>query len=297
MTQDSPAPLVVWAGLGLLALWVFLRWFEAVNLFIPARGHQAHPGTYGLAYEDLFLEAEDGGRPHAWFLDAGAPSKAGLPLPPPLRAAPLELPTGPRPVAVMFHGNAGNISDRLDKARALRAMGLSVLLFDYRGYGKSAGRPSERGLYRDGDAAVSDALRRAGGDARRLVFVGESLGCAVALEEALRRPPAALVLESPFASTAAMSRLVYPWLPADLLVRQRFDNVGKAPRLRTPLLVLHSPQDDVVPYAMGRQVYFAAPEPKAFVETRGGHNDGFMETAYWASSIRDFLQPLLRQRI
>ena len=294
MKDVSPAPLVVWAGLGCLALWVFLRWFEAVNLYIPSREHQAHPGTYGLTYEDLLLSAEDGGRPHAWFLDAQAPSKARLPLPPPLDSPPLALGPGARPVAVMFHGNAGNISNRLDKARALRAMGLSVLLFDYRGYGKSAGRPSERGLYLDAAAAVREALGRAGGDGRRLVFVGESLGCAVAMEMALRFPPAALVLESPFSSTAAMGRAVYPWLPAELLVRQRFDNLGKAPGLKAPLLVLHSPNDDVVPYAMGRQVYFAAPEPKAFVETRGGHNDGFLETAYWASSIRDFLQPRLR---
>lgn len=294
MSADSPAPMVVWTGLGLLAVWVFLRWFEGANLYFPSREHEAHPGTYGLPYEDLLLAAEDGGRPHAWFLDAAAPSKSRLPLPPPLEAEALSLPAGPRPVAVMFHGNAGNISHRLDKARALRGMGLSVLLFDYRGYGKSAGRPSERGLYLDGDAAVREALRRVGGDARRLVYFGESLGCGVAMEAALRNPPGALVLESPFASTAAMGRLVYPWLPADLLVRQRFDNLGKAPGLKTPLLVLHSPQDEVVPYAMGRLVYFAAPEPKSFVETRGGHNDGFLETATWASSVRGFLQPLLK---
>lgn len=295
MLDSSPAHTTVWIFLALTGLWAGLRWFERANLYSPAAQHEAHPGTYGLPYLDFYLQSPDGARPHAWYLDAGEPSNGKLPLPPALQAEPLKLGAAARPVIVIFHGNGGNISHRLDKARALRAMGLSVLLFDYRGYGKSQGRPTEKGLYLDGEAAAIEGLARAGGDWRRLVYYGESLGCAVALETALRRPPAALILDSPFASTVAMGRAVFPWLPAELLVRERYDNLAKAPELTTPLLVLHSPQDDIIPYAMGRQVYAAAPEPKSFVETRGDHNGGFMETPYWAASIRDFLDPLLQK--
>ncbi|MDE2291505.1 MAG: alpha/beta hydrolase, partial [Elusimicrobia bacterium] len=283
--SDSPAPAVVWTVLALTGLWAGLRWFEAFNVYVPSRVETAHPGTYGLPYEDLWLTAGDGGRSHAWFLDAGLPSKSKLPLPAPLASEPLRLPKGTRPVVVIFHGNGGNISNRLDKARALRAMGLSVLLFDYRGYGESPGRPRERGLYEDSEAAAREALRRAGGDPGRLVYYGESLGCAAALETALRLRPAALILDSPFTSIADMSRDVYPWLPARLLVTQRFDNIGKIGALGAPLLVLHSPADDVIPFRLGRRLYEAAPEPKRFVETRGDHNEGFLDTPTWASSL------------
>lgn len=267
----SVAHGLVWALLALALLWAGLRGFENLNLYIPSREHGAHPGTYRLPYEDVWLEAADGGRAHAWFIPG----------------------PGPR-VAVVFHGNAGNISNRLEKAQALRRAGLSVLLFDYRGYGKSPGRPSERGLYADGEAAALEAARRAGGDWRKVAYYGESLGCAVALETALRRPPGALVLDSPFTSTVAMGRIVLPFLPVEHMVRQRYDNLAKAGRLRAPLLVLHSPDDEVIPSAMGQLVWAAAPEPKRFVETRGGHNEGFLESPNWEPELAAFLTSNLK---
>lgn len=262
---------LVWAALALAGLWAGLRGFENLNLYMPERQHYAHPGTYGLAYEDVWLTAGDGGRAHGWFIPGA----------------------GPR-VAVVFHGNGGNISNRLEKARALRAMGFSVLLFDYRGYGKSPGRPSERGLYADGEAAALEAARRAGGDWGKVAYYGESLGCAVALETALRRPPGALVLDSPFTSTVAMGRIVLPFLPVEHMVRQRYDNLAKVGRLKAPLLVLHSPDDEVIPSAMGQLLWAAAPEPKRFVETRGDHNGGFLESPNWAPELASFLGAYLR---
>lgn len=268
---DPRGHALVWALLAGAALWAGLRGFENLNLYMPERQHYAHPGTYGLVFEDVALRAADGGTAHAWFI-----------------------PNGAGPVAVLFHGNGGNISHRLDKARALRGMGYSVLIFDYRGYGKSPGRPSERGLYADGEAAAEEALRRAGGDARRVAYYGESLGCAVALETALRLPPAALVLDSPFTSTVAMGKLVFPRLPVEWMVRQRYDNLAKVGRLKAPLLVLHSPADEIIPSAMGQLLWAAAPEPKRFVETLGDHNSGYAETPHWAPSIADFLKTFVR---
>lgn len=263
---DPRGHALVWALLAAAVFWVGLRAFENLNLYIPERQHYAHPGTYGLAYEDVWLKAADGGTAHAWFIPRGAAD----------------------PVAVIFHGNGGNVSNRLDKARALRDMGYSVLIFDYRGYGKSPGRPSERGLYADGEAAAEEAVKRAGKG--RVVYYGESLGCAVALETALRRPPAALVLDSPFTSTVAMGKLVFPRLPVDWMVRQRYDNLAKVGRLKAPLLVLHSPDDEIIPSAMGQLLWAAAPEPKRFVETSGDHNSGYTTTPHWAPSIATFLK-------
>lgn len=265
----SYAHAVVWAALGAAGLWAGLRWFENVNLYMPEGTHYAHPGTYGLKYEDVWLKAGDGGTAHAWFI-----------------------PLAEAPVAVVFHGNGGNISSRLDKARALRAMGFAVLMVDYRGYGKSPGRPSERGLYADGEAAAREARRRAG--ARPVAYYGESLGCAVALETALRLPPAALVLDSGFTSTEAMGRLIFPRLPVHWMVRQRFDNLAKVRRLEAPLLVLHSPDDEIIPSAMGQMLWGAAPEPKRFVATRGDHNSGYAESPNWAPEIADFLKTYVK---
>lgn len=255
-----------WAA-GLLLAWLGLRWFERASLFIPSRQLAGTPADSGFPYEELRLTAADGTRLHAWLVPG---------------------PEGGRTV-VFFHGNAGNISHRMEKLRLLRGLGLSVLLFDYRGYGQSEGRPGERGTYADGLAAVEHLLAGRKLPAGRLVYYGESLGCAVALETALARPPGALILESPFTSTAEMGRRLLPFLPARLLVRHRYDNLAKIGALKAPLLILHSPDDEIVPYAMGRALFAAAPEPKAFAELRGDHNGGFLDTPDYARALREFL--------
>ncbi len=153
-------------------------------------------------------------------------------------------------------------------------MAYSVLIFDYRGYGASEGKPTEVGTYADMDAAVDHVMTVRGVPADRLVLYGESLGGAVAVEEASRRAPAALVLDSTFTSVPAMASHYYPWLPARLLLRYRYDSLSKMPHLKCPVFVLHSPEDDIVPYAMGRQLFAASPGPKRFSDLVGGHNTG-----------------------
>jgi fermentation-respiration switch protein FrsA (DUF1100 family) len=169
-----------------------------------------------------------------------------------------------------------------------------VLLFDYRGYGRSEGSPDEEGTYRDARAAHRWLVEEKRVPRGRLVLFGESLGSAVALDLALSRPCRALVLESPFASVRAMARAVYPFLPLSALVRTRYENEAKAPRLRVPLLVLHGERDEIVPFAQGRRVFAAAPEPKRFYAIPGaGHNDTYLVggDAYW-DAVRDFLETL-----
>jgi len=258
----------------LLVLSVVMLLLERKLIYFPQREHDLVPRDLGLAFEDLALTAEDGVRIHAWYL------------PPPGE---------PRWTVLLAHGNGGNISHRLDRTLFLQSkVGAAVLLFDYRGYGRSEGSPDEEGTYRDARAAHRWLVEEKRVPRERLVLFGESLGSAVALDLALSRPCRALVLESPFASVPAMARAVYPFLPLSALVRTRYENEAKAPRLRVPLLVLHGERDEIVPFAQGRRVFAAAPEPKRFYAIPGaGHNDTYLVggDAYW-DAVRDFLETL-----
>jgi pimeloyl-ACP methyl ester carboxylesterase len=255
----------------LLLLTVTMLLLERKLIYFPQRAHDVRPGDLGLAFEDLRLTTEDGVAIHAFYL------------PPPGE---------PRWTVLFAHGNAGNVSHRLDRALLLQArLGAAVLLFDYRGYGRSEGSPDEEGTYRDARAAHRWLVEEKRLPPERLVLFGESLGSAVALDLALSRPCRALVLESPFASIPAMARAVYPFLPLWPLVRTRYDNEAKARRLGVPLLVLHGERDEVVPFAQGRRVFEAAPgEKRFFAIPRAGHNDTYVAggEAYW-DAIRDFL--------
>lgn len=211
------------------------------------------------------------------------PDEAGVPemIPVPVRAADGWIATGwyapapapDRPVVLLFHGNSGTLADRAHKARGFMDAGFGVFLAGYRGYGGNAGSPSEAGLYADAEAALG-WLAGQGVSPRRLALYGESLGSGVAMEMALRHPVGAVVLECPF---TALADLAPPYiLPplAQLLTRDRFDNLVKAPSLRAPLMVLHGGRDTLVPVAMGHAVLNAADVPKEGVFVpEAGHND------------------------
>jgi uncharacterized protein len=201
--------------------------------------------------EEVAFDTEDGLRLRGWFVpgDGGA-------------------------AVLVCNGNGGNRSLRAPLAAALSRAGLSVLLFDYRGYGGNPGRPSEAGLAADARAARAWLAARDGVDPDRIVYFGESLGAAVALGLALERPPAALVLRSPFTSLADVGRLHYPWLPVGLLLVDRYPSLDRVGRLTAPLLVVAGERDRVLPAAQSRRLYQAAPEPKRFALVPGAdHND------------------------
>jgi uncharacterized protein len=182
-------------------------------------------------------------------------------------------PDGTAPVLVWSHGNAGNVSNRADVLVALADRGLGVLAFDYRGYGRSEGRPSEEGVYVDAEAAY-DLLRSDGVPAERIVAFGESIGGAVAIELARRRPCAALVVLSTFTTLNEVARIHYGPLAA--LLSTRFPSIDRIAALAIPLLVLHGDRDEIVPFALGRGLFAAAREPKRFVVVPGAsHNDVF----------------------
>lgn len=231
---------------------------ERSLIYYPARRLEATPRALGLAFEDVRLAAEDGVALHGWFVP------------------------GRRRVALLWcHGNAGNISHRLENLSLLHhRLGMSVLLFDYRGYGESAGVPSEEGTYRDARAFRAWLARRS--PQSPVVYFGRSLGAAVATRLAAEAPPAALVLETPFVSVPAMANATIPG--AGLLFRTRYDTRGRIRGVRAPVLILHGDADEVVPLRQGRAVFDAAAGPKAFFVIRGArHNDTYLVggEAYW----------------
>jgi fermentation-respiration switch protein FrsA (DUF1100 family) len=235
---------------------------------MPGREPEATPAAVGLAYEDVALQTVDDIRLHAWFIPA----------------------ENPRATVLFCHGNAGNISHRLDSIRLLHSLGLQVLIFDYRGYGKSEGRPSEKGTFRDVDAAWHYLREVRGLTEAGIIIFGRSLGAAVAADLASRTRPAAVILESAFTSVPDMAAEFYPWLPVRLLSRYRYDNLGKVARIARPLLLVHSRQDEIIPFAHGERLFGRAREPKQFLELTGGHNDAFQSSRKaYTHGLKSFL--------
>jgi len=202
----------------------------------------------------------------------------------------------PRLGHVLFlHGNAGNIGDRVPHVELLAAAGFDVLAFDYGGYGRSGGRPSEAGTYRDARAAQRALLAREGVDAARVVYLGESLGGAIALELALSAPPAGLVLQSTFTSVRDMARLHYPFVPR-AAVPDAYPSLRLVAGLRAPLLCLHGDRDEIVPLLYGQALFDAAPEPKRMRVLAGvAHNDVLARAAReWVGAIAGWAADVLR---
>lgn len=222
-------------------------------LYFPSRAFHATPADVGLRHEDVGFQAEDGTLLHGWWIPS---------------------PRQPAAAHVLLaHGNAGNIGDRVLHAKLLADAGLDVFLFDYRGYGKSEGKADEEGTYRDARAARAALLRQTGVDAGRLVYLGESIGGALAVALAVEAPPLGLVMQSAFTSVRDMGRLHYPFIPP-ALVPDAYPNLRRIAQLRSPLLVIHGDRDEIVPVAHGRVLFEAAPEPKRIEIVRGaGHND------------------------
>jgi hypothetical protein len=233
---------------------------EARFIYYPSRALAADPSSVGLRFRDVTFAAADGVELHGWLI------------------------AGEKPVTLLYsHGNGGNIGDRVRIAQLLvEQLGVGVFMYDYRGYGRSHGAPSEAGLVSDAVGARA-ALLRAGVAAEDVVYFGRSLGAAVTVDLALAHPPRGVVLESPFTSVRAMGNAVLPG--AGYLFQTRWDSLAKIGRLRAPLLLIHGEADEVVPFAQGRALFAAAPEPKTFVPLRGSrHYD--LEAAwpeYWAA--------------
>lgn len=268
------ALVTVLAAYGLVvgAMWLF----QGNLLHLPSGELVQNPHDIGLAYEDVELQTEDGETLHGWWI-------------------PHDEPTG---ALLFFHGNAGNISHRLDSIRIFHQLGLQVLIIDYRGYGRSTGRPSEEGLYEDGRTAWQWLRGEQGIPAANIILFGRSLGAAVAAhlgqEQSDEGLPRGVILESSFTSVPDMAARIYPFLPVRTLARYDYATKELVGELRSPVLVVHSPQDDIVPFSHGEAIYRAAREGQApsadFLEISGDHNSGFLTSgATYRDGLADWL--------
>ncbi|MGD2278965.1 MAG: alpha/beta hydrolase, partial [Candidatus Omnitrophota bacterium] len=184
--------------------------------------------------------------------------------------------TAPRATVLFFHGNAGNISHRLEIIQMLHELDLNIFIIDYRGYGKSGGSPSEKGTYLDAITAYDYLAGRDDVDKEKIVIYGKSLGAAVAIDLATKREPGAVISESAFTSVADIGQEIYPFLPIRLIITQKYDNMAKIDKLTVPKLIIHSEEDEIIPFHHGRKLYENSPEPKQSYWMKGGHNDAIL---------------------
>ncbi len=258
-------------ALAYAAILALVFWFQPKMVYFPMKGGVATtPQSAGLAFEAVTLRTEDGEQLAAWWIPA---------------------PTPARGTVLLFHGNAGNISHRIDYAKMFYGLGYGTLLVDYRGYGESSGVPSEQGTYRDAMASWRWLTATKSIWPSDIVIFGESLGGGVATWLAAQHPPRALILASTFTSIPDLGAQVYPWLPVRWLSRIHYNNLAHLERIKTPVLIAHSSGDELIPYAHGQRLYAAAREPKAFLELSGGHNEGFVFTREeWVKALQEFLE-------
>ncbi|MDD2914396.1 MAG: alpha/beta hydrolase [Gallionella sp.] len=280
---------MMWHALGILAaayggFALLLYVFQSRLVFYPETGREIiiTPRQVGLPYEDMYLQTSDGIGLHGWYIPV----------------------TQPRGTVLFLHGNAGNISHRIDSLQMFYRLGYSTLIFDYRGYGNSGGMPTEQGTYRDAEAAWRYLTEQRHISPCRIVLFGESLGGAVAAwlaampapDASQRRAmtagpqPAALMIASGFTSVPDFGQQLYPFLPVKWLARIRYDTRENLRAVTVPVLIAHSPEDGIIPFGQGRALFDAANPPKQFLELADGHNEGFifMREA-WVKVLGDFL--------
>ena len=246
--------IILVLSLLLLNIWMYMQ--QPKMIFYPMRELHQVPSNWGLDYEDVTLKTEDGVQLHGWYI----PHKQS------------------EHVLLFFHGNAGNISHRRDSIEIFHRLGLNIFIIDYRGYGKSQGTPGEQGLYQDASAAWHYLAEEKGFAANQVLIFGRSLGGAVAASLASEVHARGLILESNFSSAQDFGRAVFPILSRLVFMRYDFNTAEKIQRVNCPVLVLHSPDDEIMPYHLGEKVFQSANQPKHFVQMKGDHNYGFIQS-------------------
>lgn len=271
---------VLLLALGYLLLSAGIFFSQKGMVYFPTRELAGTPSERGLEYHDVHFENGMGTKLHGWWL--------------PHEQAQYTL--------LFCHGNGGNISHRLDSFDIFHGLGLNIFIFDYSGYGRSNGTPSEQATQADARAAWKWLLHEKNIPADQIIIFGRSLGggVAAALAGELQlsgQAAGALILESTFSSVVDMGRRLYPWLPVKALARFRYESVHHLQNVQIPALMIHSPQDNIVPFELGRVLYESYSGPKTFLEIIGGHNNGFMESgAPYVDGLERFIASLANER-
>jgi len=228
--------------------------FQSHYVYYPERILSANPGSIGLDYESVSFETSDGVKLSGWFV----PSESA------------------RGVILFCHGNAGNISHRLESIQIFHQLRLDTFIFDYRGFGQSEGKPTEQGTYKDAEAAWRYLIEERQVNPNEVIVFGRSLGGAVASWLAESHTPGALILESTFTSLHDIAATLYPYLPVRLLLRFEYNTAEHLGRVNCPVLIVHSRDDEIMPFSHGWRLFEMAKEPKKFLEITGAHNEGFI---------------------
>lgn len=248
---------------------IYLRYIEKRTLFYPSKEIEYLPKEIGLDFEEVFFKTTDNININGWFLPFKETDKTIL----------------------FCHGNAGNISHRLEKLKFFHSLGCNIFIFDYRGYGRSQGKPFERGLYLDVKGAYDYLLSR-GITPKQIIGYGESLGGAVIIDLAFRNKLLGLIVEGTVSNAKDMIKILYPFLPYWIFAN-RLDSLNKIRAINIPKLIIHSVNDEIVPYKLGKKLYDNAAAPKEFLEVQGGHNSCFFESSQLLKEkIANFLKRL-----
>jgi len=256
--------------LGLGLIFAYVKYLEYKGLYYPAKEILIYPSSAGISFKDIYITTQDNVKINGWFISN---PKAKYTL-------------------LFFHGNAGNIGDRIDKLQLLYQAGLNIFIIDYRGFGKSRGRPSEPGFYRDAFAAYDYLLNTINVKPEQIVLYGESLGTAIAVDLAFHRKVKALILEDAFSCGWDMAVKIYPFLPG-FIFSNSFDSLTKIKEINAQKLFIHSRDDEIVPFNLAKKLYDRAKGPKEFLETRGDHNNAFLSSQQsYISSISTFIEKL-----
>jgi len=262
--------MIFYLIVGIVLFLIFVRHLENTSIFYPQRLLTATPHNLGLPFEDVTITTQDHVKLHGWLIKT--PSA--------------------RSTLVFFHGNAGNIGDRLEKIDLFHRIGLSVLIIDYRGYGNSEGVPTEQGIYDDATATYDYLLRRDDMQGQNIISYGASLGGVVAIDLAIKRAVSCVIVDSTFSSAVDMAKRIYPFIPS-FLIKSKMNSIDKIKNISVPILFIHSIEDQTVPFALGKKLYEAASQPKEFIETTGGHNDEYIDDGGKVQNgIKTFLNKL-----
>ena len=249
---------------------LYVKWFERSSIFFPSKYIEKTPLDKSLPYEDVYFKTEDGVKLNGWFVPAKGQARATI---------------------LFCHGNAGNISHRFDTIEIFNGLDLNVFIFDYRGYGKSDGWPSEKGTYWDAQAAYNYLMTRRDIDKKKIVLYGKSLGGAVALDLATKVKVYAVISDGVFTSTLDMAKEIYPFLPAKLFITMKYDTLSKIDGVDAPKLIIHSREDEIVPFHHGEKLFEESSEVKEFYPMRGGHNEAiFLYSDEYGKKIDEFLR-------
>ncbi|OGV31252.1 MAG: hypothetical protein A2020_01355 [Lentisphaerae bacterium GWF2_45_14] len=267
--------LIIMGLTAIVSVGVFVYLFQEKFIYVPDRGLTDNPGSAGLKYEDVELTTEDGTLLHAWFVPA----------------------ENPKGVILFCHGNAGNLSDRIATIKVFYELEMDVMIFDYRGYGKSEGSPSEKGTYQDARAAWNYLVRKREIPPDKIIIVGRSMGGAIAAELAAEKAPAGVIIESAFISIPEIAKDLYPFIP---LIRPfskiKYDTAEYMKKINSPVMVIQSIDDEIINFRHGEQVFKSANSPKKFVKLSGSHNECYFTCeSIYKKELKYFIRDCIKE--